>query len=65
MKLSELSHIDVGNMMQGNKKAVLMHNHKQYLLSVTRRGKLILTLAEEKTDSANKVPSGDIGLMAS
>lgn len=65
MKLSELSHVDVGSMMQGNKKAVLMHNNKQYLLSITRRGKLILTIAEEKKDSVNKVPSGDTGLMVS
>ncbi len=63
MKLSELNHIDVSNMMQGNKMAVLMHNNKQYLLSITRRGKLILTIAEEKADSVNEVPSGDIGLM--
>ncbi len=65
MKLSELSHIKVSNIMHGNKKAVLMHNNKQYLLSITRRGKLILTIADEENTSANKVPSGDIGLMIS
>jgi hypothetical protein len=68
MKLSELSHINVSNMMQGNKMAVLMHNNKQYLLTITRRGKLILTIAEEKANlanDANEVPSGDIGLMVS
>jgi len=65
MKLSKLSHIDVSNIMQGNKMAVLMHNDKQYLLSITRRGKLILTIAENANDLENKVPSRDTGLMAS
>jgi len=65
MKHSKLSHIDVGDMMQGNKKAVLLHDNKQYLLSITRRGKLILTKAEERIDSVIKVPSGDVRLMVS
>ena len=46
--------------MQGNKKAVLLHANKQYLLSITRRGKLILTVAESKTEQNKTVPSGDI-----
>ncbi len=45
--------------MQGNKNAILMHANKQYLLSITRRGKLILTVAESTTKSTKTVPSGD------
>jgi len=60
MNFSELRHIKVSNMMQGNKKAVLLHANKQYLLSITRRGKLILTVAESKTEQNKTVPSGDI-----
>ena len=65
MNFSKLNHIDVSNMMQGQKTAVLMHNNKQYLLSITRRGKLILTIAENANNLEKKVPSGDTGLMVS
>ena len=43
MKHSELSRIEVSKIMQGNKNAILIHAEKRYLLSITRRGKLILT----------------------
>ena len=51
MNLTDLSHIEVSKMMQGNTKAVLLHANKHYLLSITRRGKLILTLAEKATNN--------------
>jgi hypothetical protein len=57
MNLTELSHIEVSKIMQGNNKAVLLHANKRYLLSITRRGKLILTLAE---DSTNKPTIEDV-----
>ncbi len=41
-----MSQIDVNKLMNGNKKAILQHANKQYMLSITRRGKLILTAAE-------------------
>ena len=51
MNLSELSHIEVNEMMRGKNKVVLLHANKYYLLSITRRGKLILTLAEGEMSS--------------
>lgn len=47
MNLSEMSQIEVSKIMQGNKKAILLHANKRYMLSITRRGKLILTIAED------------------
>jgi len=51
MNLSELSHIEVSNIMQGNNEVILLHANKHYLLSITRRGKLILTIAEDATNN--------------
>ena len=42
-----MNQIDVSKIMNGNKKAILRHSDKQYMLSITRRGKLILTAAED------------------
>ena len=47
MNHSELCCIEVSKIMQGNKNAILLHANKRYLLSITRRGKLILTSAAE------------------
>lgn len=63
MSLSELSHVEVKEIMQGNRSAVLLHANKCYLLSITRRGKLILTAAENLTDPV-RVPSGDTELVS-
>ncbi len=62
MSVSKLSHIEVSKIMQGNKKVVLLHANKHYLLSITRRGKLILTVAENESNDihnnhATRVPS--------
>ncbi len=53
MSHSTLSQIEVSNMMQGNNKIILLHADKHYLLSITRRGKLILTSAVETTKKQN------------
>ncbi len=50
------SRINLKELMQGGRKLILEHGDKPYLLSITRKGKLILTAADEKkaivTDSS-------------
>lgn len=41
------SEVKVTDIMKGKKNVVLLHDEKRYSLSITRRGKLILTAAEE------------------
>lgn len=41
--------------MAGQKQVILKHGNKPYLLSITRRGKLILTAAE--FDGAEEIGS--------
>lgn len=41
------SELKLSDIMKGKKKVVLLHDEKRYSLSITRRGKLILTAAEE------------------
>ena len=60
MNHSELSCIEVSKIMQGKKKVIFIHSEKHYLLSITRRGKLILTAATEdegiiKSSNNNKI----------
>ncbi|MEH6458159.1 MAG: hemin uptake protein HemP [Cocleimonas sp.] len=43
--------VPVKDLMRGNKNIVLLHDEKRYALTITRRGKLILT-ADEKAQSA-------------
>lgn len=43
---SKLPTFAVKDLMEGGSKILLLHHSKSYLLSITRRGKLILTLAE-------------------
>ena len=38
--------VKVSSLMKGSKRVILQHGEKPYLLSITRRGKLILTLNE-------------------
>lgn len=38
--------IPLTDLMQGNKNIILLHHDKRYALSITRRGKLILTADE-------------------
>ena len=41
------SEINVAEIMNGEKNVVLLHDEKRYALTITRRGKLILTAAED------------------
>lgn len=47
MNQSNLNKIELKKIMKENRQVILLHANKNYLLSITRRGKLILTLAEE------------------
>lgn len=38
--------VPLKDLMQGNKNIILLHDEKRYALSITRRGKLILTADE-------------------
>lgn len=42
--------------MQGCKKVILQHGTRPYVLTITRRGKLILTAAELATETAPAKP---------
>ena len=39
--------VSVADLMQGKRDIILLHDEKRYALNITRRGKLILTAAEE------------------
>jgi len=39
--------VKVADLMNGKKNVVLLHDEKRYALTITRRGKLILTAAED------------------
>jgi hemin uptake protein HemP len=43
--------IPLSTLMQGKKKIVLEHAGRPYLLSITRRGRLILTAAESQPNN--------------
>ena len=43
-----LSRIPLAEIMRGKKKLILEHGDKPYLLSITRKGKLILTAANDE-----------------
>ena len=49
--------INLCDLMRDKKKLILEHGDKPYLLSITRRGKLILTAADEEKESSNPVPN--------
>lgn len=40
--------IKLHELMRGSKKLILEHDDKPYMLSITRKGKLILTAADER-----------------
>ena len=46
MDISNLATVEVKDLMKDAKQILLLHAKKSYLLSITRKGKLILTLAE-------------------
>ncbi|PID50698.1 MAG: hypothetical protein CR991_00050 [Proteobacteria bacterium] len=43
-----LRRINLDELMNGGKKIILQHGQRPYFLTITRRGKLILTAAEEQ-----------------
>lgn len=49
MQCLDLRRINVEEWMQGCKKVILQHGARPYVLTITRRGKLILTAAESST----------------
>ena len=50
MQCLDLRRINVEEWMQGCKKVILQHGSRPYVLTITRRGKLILTAAETPLD---------------
>lgn len=47
MNLSNIRQIELKKLMKDDRQIMLLHANKTYLLSITQRGKLILTSAEE------------------
>lgn len=47
MNHTSLRKINLRELMSGGKKVILEHGERPYLLSITRKGKLILTAADE------------------
>jgi len=54
MTPAKLPNIDLKTVMADNKRVILKHGDKPYLLSITRRGKLILTAAESPSEAPEK-----------
>ena len=48
MQTSKFREISVKDIMQGERQAIILHADKRYSLTITRRGKLILTAANAK-----------------
>ncbi|MFZ1341959.1 hemin uptake protein HemP [Thiothrix eikelboomii] len=46
MQCLDLRRINVEEWMQGCKKVIIQHGSRPYVLTITRRGKLILTAAD-------------------
>lgn len=47
--------ISLKELMNGGKKIILEHGDKPYMLSITRKGKLILTAAEQASADSTAV----------
>lgn len=45
--------LPLAQLMNGQRQLILLHNEKEYLLSITRRGKLILTAAGNSLSAKN------------
>jgi hypothetical protein len=56
MQCLDLRKINVDEWMQGCKKVILQHGTRPYVLTLTRRGKLILTAAELSAEAAPTKP---------
>lgn len=57
MQCLDLRKINVDEWMQGCKKVILQHGSRPYVLTITRRGKLILTAAESSNESTPAKPT--------
>jgi len=51
-----LNRIKLSDLMRDEKKLILEHGDKPYLLSITRKGRLILTAADEEKESVEPHP---------
>ena len=51
MHCLDLRRINVEEWMQGCKKVILQHGARPYVLTITRRGKLILAAAETQLET--------------
>ena len=56
MNPTETRRINLTDWMRGDKKLILQHGTRPYFLTITRRGNLILTSADDDTD---KQPSSE------
>ncbi len=55
MHCLDLRRINVEEWMQGCRKVILQHGTRPYVLTITRRGKLILTAAETQLGTESTV----------
>lgn len=58
MSCLDLRRINLEEWMQGCKKIIIQHGSRPYVLTITRRGKLILTAADTSLDNL-PAKSGD------
>ena len=47
--------VNLEELMRGYKKVILQHGKRPYFLTITRRGNLILTSADDETETPNVV----------
>lgn len=59
MHCLDLRRINVEEWMQGCRKVILQHGTRPYILTITRRGKLILTAAENQLGTESTVNEPD------
>lgn len=51
--------VNLEDLMRGCKKIILQHGKRPYCLSITRRGNLILTSAEETETKSGSQPASN------
>lgn len=61
MNDTAMRQIKLDEWMKGEKKVLLQHGERPYLLSITRKGNLILTSAADRTQK----PSDSVAVKAS
>lgn len=55
MSTEKVKQLSVSKIMKGKRKIILNHANKEYMLSITRRGKLILTAADSVRDEPTPI----------